>query len=764
MSPSFGSHDHPKDSSDTRAVDAALSEEFLGGTAGCSSPSPKGAADTAANLHPSGDVSLFLNNGASNERLAYTVRKVHHPRFRIDWIDVRDGAYSRPEGIRLTLVYEPDPKILRVINLSEVLEGAENRTRIENSIVGIVNTPPQEGQNIQYEIDFVLREIVPSLLQQKENFIPAFQNRASKHREPLSLTQRFAPDVSEFLRGINRTAFLLMRGDELLAEFVLVDDGRSQISAYVTLAGANQPLPFFNVEGKITSLETFPIEVFDTVYPLLRAKFAPLGQVLTFLTEELNARRCSTLLTGNTKETQKDKVPAILTSSSDWMRVSQSNQESLRFGDSSVRTQPRMVVPSLPIDQHYTFSAHRSLPTALGGEVQLFPLAGESQTLVRFVATSSRKPAVFLEATIPATVEQIAQRVSRFTKFENKRLVSEGIARLIHDKSSQHIRLFGSVLGDSYSLKARELLSHINQSVADAHQLHFGFISDVLPSLAREPADAAVEVLSGNIPFGAIVDDRAPGQYSVCQYLVDSEGRGSVTFYSRLGAALSFATFDVPGQPDALKDSLANLYRAFIEEPQALTTILPSCPGLGLEYCSEEPLADLDTKIHLEELAEEWWQNVPTFGYGSDELFPVLTRSQVMWSSYTTVHVRIPLPRCSPFLDFKCTVTSEGIESVDVKERHSSHYQEPAVLTIRPREGAQITAERILSAVTAVSTKGLLQTKAYRECERVFPKEQFYFERTEPPIREVPKSDGILSGTLYTMKEWLFWLRCRLPW
>ena len=762
MSPSFGSPDRPKNSSDNRAVDAALSENLFGIGPSQSVPQFDSSNRGPAQSNAVDELSLCIDNDAIEELHYVTVRRVHHPRFRLDWLDVRDYSGSTPQELRLTLVYEPDPKISRVINLSEVLVGNEQRERIERKLVNIVSVSSPDTENIQYDIDFVLRELVPSLLITGEPLIPAFQNRASKHREPISLQRRFAPDVSEFLRGINRTAFLLTRGEELIAEFVLVDNGQSQISAYVNLAGANNPLPFLNAEGSSTSLESFPLEVFETVYPFLRSKFTPLGQVLTHLTDELNTRRLSSMLSAETDSDRRKKEEnnvVLLPSSSDWMRITVHNQEALRFGDSAVRAQPRMVVPSLPIDQLYMFGTHRSLPTAVGGEIQLFPSNEENHTLLRFVATCSRKPAVFLEVTIPDSVEHTGQRISRFSHFQSERLLTEGIADIIGDRG-RNIRLFGSVVGDSYSLNTRELLSHLNKEIADIYHLHFGFVSDVLPSLTSEPANAAVQVLMGKIPFSSIIEDRLPGQYSVAQFLVDSEGRGTITFYSRLGAALSFATFDTPDQPGVLRESLSLLYRTFVEDPDALPALLLSCPGLALEYCSEEPLADKNTKLHLAELAEAWWQSVPTFGYGSDELFPILTRSQVQWLTYHTVLLRLPLPRCSPFQECTCTVTSTGVTSIEMKERASSHYQDPSVLLIYPRQGVQVSPQRILSAVTAISIRGLLQSKAYRECEKVFPAEDFYFERSEPPFSEASRFDGII----YTLKEWLLRLRLRLPW
>ncbi len=766
MSPSFGSPDRPQNNSEVSGVDAALRGGFHQSVAHhseseseCSTSFGAKSQLNTTNANTTNDFLLFLDDKAKEEVHSVTVRRFHYPRFRLDWVDVKDSTGSTPNDLRLTLVNDRDPKVSRVIDLSKILAGEEERERIEKKLVNIVSTPSSDSQELQHKVDFVLRELVPSLLITGDPLIPAYQNRVSKHRAPISIEKRFAPDVSEFFRGINRTAFLVTRGEELLAEFVSVDDGQSQLSAYVNVAGYNQPIPFFAAGGRKTSLEGFPVEVFDTVYPLLRSKFAPLGRVLTYLTEELQARRVASFSKENEDRKTRDNDLVILASSSDWMNVTASSQDSLRFQETSVRAQPRVVVPSLPIDQLYMYGSHRSIPTALGGEVQLFPLSDGQNTLVRFVATASRKPAVFLEATIPSGMQHTEERISRLIQFGNEHQITDGLARLIHDKIS-NLRLFGSVVGDSFSLKARELLSHLNNGLSDDHRLHFGFISDVLPSLAPNPADTAVDVLLGRVPFSSILEDRAPGEYSVCQCLVDSDGLGRVAFYSQLGAVLTFSTFEVPEQPKGLKDSLALLYRTFVENNDGLNPGLLNHPGIRLEYCSEDPVARTETKGHLAELAEEWWHRVPAFGYGSDEFFPVLTRDQVRWLRPDTVQVRLPLPRCSPFQEFKCTVTPKGITSIVIEERPLSRFHDPVVRTVRPRQGGTIAAEHVLSALTAVSVKGMLPSGANRECKRTFPEQQFHHERAEPP----PPKEAVTEGLLYTLKEWLLWLRVRLPW
>jgi hypothetical protein len=140
MSPSFGSPDRPHNNSDVSGVDAALrggfhqsaahhSESECSPSFGAKSQLNTTNANTTnantTNANTTNDFLLFLDDKAKEEVHSVTVRRFHYPRFRLDWVDVKDSTGSTPNDLRLTLVNDRDPKVSRVIDLSKILAGEE---------------------------------------------------------------------------------------------------------------------------------------------------------------------------------------------------------------------------------------------------------------------------------------------------------------------------------------------------------------------------------------------------------------------------------------------------------------------------------------------------------------------------------------------------------------------------------------------------------------------------------------------------------------
>ena len=569
-------------------------------------------------------LSVFSGWGSGIEsRMCRSFVRFGFPSFELKGLAVESGVGEETVSLDLLIRHQNLRHLTRKISLGALFDKFDSYQRVQ-TFVDEFNAERYFGgaprAALRYlvdssgEVDWY--QGLPSLLL-------ATPHRTEKHREPLRVESFFAPSLVEFSEGINRHSIILRRDNELVAEFVCVDDGKKVRSSYAYVVGVKGPvaLPL----AQETPVE-FQNHVLEIVSPVLRSRFASLGLVVPRIISDLEKCRSG----GNSSHAVNQRNGHANRASWDLFRLAESRAEWSNSIAGDVLRLSR-ILESSPITESYTPAEFPLVVSPLiGGLVQLFADTVNAVVLVRFSRDSGRNPAVYGELALRRSLLSACRALEPLESITEAREVSDTLYSLV-EEAEGNVKLFGSHVGESYPKPIRDLVSELNgarigNGDAQEHQqnaIRFGFVGDIIPSLAPNFSYATSEVLRGRYPLHAVIPDRDLWLPAACQMMIAREFTGTLRFYSRLGSELHIELPERGVSMEQRRDLLLQALSLFVTKPE----ILASSTWLKEEQFPRRVVGGIGfapskQATQIASIAHAFWELDPISGFQGDHSFP----------------------------------------------------------------------------------------------------------------------------------------------